>query len=214
MDTLPSLFLLGFSSLLPLINPVGTALIVNNFFSGLSLSERRGFSLSIVLTCLGLGMSTLIFGSWCLKFMGISIPTTQLAGGLVIARMGLGMLSSDGASHGPALTHDVRSELFYPLAFPLTLGPGSIAVLLTLSAHAHGPNMEQTSVNLAVLAASLVAVLIVTFFCLAYSGAVLSRIGPTGNQVLSRLMAFVVFCIGIQMVVTGLARSFPELFHG
>lgn len=209
-----SLFTLGVSSLLPLVNPVGTALIINPYFAGFPLSQRKSFALTIVISCLGLGIATLFLGSYALKFMGISIPTTQLAGGLIIAHMGLLMLSSKGeTAKEPPNSDTVRSSLFYPMAFPLTLGPGGISTLITLSAHAHAEDTAQTLLQMGTLSLSLLAVLIFTYFCFAYSDGVIRRIGKSGSMVLNRLMAFLVFCIGIQMVISGLGHSFPQLFR-
>ncbi|MGZ3722270.1 MAG: MarC family protein [Bdellovibrionales bacterium] len=210
------LFVLGMSSLLPLVNPIGTALIINPYFRGATFSDRKSYAFAIVLSSLGLGVATLFLGSWCLKFMGISIPTTQMAGGLIIARMGLGLLNSEPEDQdGQQTQHaNVRNSLFYPLAFPLTVGPGCISALITLSAHAHvSEDTPLTLLRMGVLSLSLFTVLVVTYFCFAYSDVVIRRIGTSGSLIVNRLMAFIVFCIGIQMFVTGLSHSFPNLFH-
>jgi len=225
-----SLFLLGFSSLLPLINPIGTALIVNPYFAGATWEERKSATLFICTASLSLGIAVLFGGSWALKFMGISIPVTQMGGGILIAHMGMGMLTKeaegtsggsgsngnggrDGRDSGPS--HTLAQSLFYPLAFPLTLGPGGISVLITLSAHAHSHvgGDQVTLERMAVLALSLLATLAITYICLVYSKIVISRIGNNGSIILNRLMAFLVFCIGIQMLVGGLSAAFPQLFH-
>ena len=210
---LVSLFALGFTSLFPLINPVGTAIIIDPYFSGLSLSQRRSNSLQIVLYCFFLGAGTLVAGSWCLKFMGVSVTTTQLAGGLLIAHMGLSLLNSEpepksSDSNSPA---QLSSSLFYPISFPLTLGPGGISTLITLSAHAHGQSPEETVMHTLVLAASLFAVCVITFFCYSYSGLIIKKIGTSGSLIVNRLSAFLVFCIGVQMAISGLKNIFPQL---
>ncbi|MBX3021480.1 MAG: MarC family protein [Bdellovibrionales bacterium] len=207
-----SLFALGVSSLMPLVNPIGTALIVNSYFTGLTLADRKSYAFTIALSGTALGLATLLLGSWCLKAMGISIPTTQMGGGLIIAHMGLSLLNSKGQD-SPSFSHEnVRSSLFYPIAFPLTVGPGGISALITLSAHSHAPDITDTFINMAVLSLSLVATMVITYFCFAYSDVVIRRIGNSGSMVLNRLMAFLVFCIGIQMFVAGLSHSFPKLF--
>lgn len=209
-----SLFTLGFSSLFPMINPVGTALIINPELSRTTLDVRRANSRQIVLICMAMGIATLLVGSWFLKFMGISITTTQMAGGILIARMGMMFLSSDGDTDSKdSNKSDVGETLFYPIAFPLTLGPGGIATLITLSAHTHSAEMTETLLGLAVIALSLAAVLVITYFCFSYTHVLIERIGKSGSRALNRLMAFVIFCIGIQMFVVGLTRTFPNLFH-
>jgi multiple antibiotic resistance protein len=209
-----SLFLLGFSSLFPLINPVGTALIVNPYFANSTLAERKTLARTIVLYCFGLGMATLFLGGWALALMGISIPTTQMAGGIIIAKMGLDLLTEQAKADNAAVSVNVKNSLFYPVAFPLTLGPGGISALVTLGAHAHvGDGLNgATLFHLGLLGLSLVATLILTYFCFVYSQTVIRRIGQSGSLILNRLMAFLVFCVGIQMLVVGLGHSFPKLF--
>lgn len=208
-----SLFLLGFSSLLPVVNPVGTALIINPYFAGCTLAQRRGYAFRVCLASAALSLAALWIGSWCLKFMGISIPTTQIAGGVVIGRIGLLMLNSQSDTNEVGTAGGgVDSALFYPMAFPLTVGPGCISVLVTLSAHAHDPDLTLTLLHMMILSLSVLAVLVPTFFCFAYSHVVIKRVGSTGSTVLNRLMAFVVFCVGIQMLVSGLGHAFPRLF--
>lgn len=207
-----SLFTLGFSSLFPLINPLGTALIINPILSRSPFDERKAHALSIVLICFVMGIITLFGGSWFLRFMGISIPSTQMAGGIVLAQMGLSLLNAvpDAKDSGPV---QAGESLFYPMAFPLTLGPGGIATLITLSAHSHSPELSDTFLKMGVIGLALASVLVITYFSFAYTNLLIAKIGKSGSQALNRLMAFVVFCIGIQMFVTGLAHSFPTLFH-
>jgi multiple antibiotic resistance protein len=206
-----SLFALGFSSLFPLINPVGTAIILDPYFAGHDLKDRKNYSLKISTYSFFLGLATLFIGSWCLKFMGVSVATTQLAGGLLIARMGLGLLSSEpdsNKSNDQTLPKNVASSLFYPMSFPLTLGPGGISTLITLSAHAHHEDLQATMMHTLVLALSLFFVCLATFFCYTYSGIIIQKIGNSGSLIVNRLSAFLVFCIGVQMTINGLKLVF------
>lgn len=209
-----SLFTLGFSSLFPLINPIGTALIINAKLSQGTGQERLSHSANICWICFAMGVATLFAGSWVLKFMGISIASTQMAGGLVLAHMGMALLNSESeGANDKTQIKPMGDSLFYPLAFPLTLGPGGIATLITLSAHAHAEAIGETFLRMGILAVGLGAVLLVTYFCFAYTNLLIARIGKTGSQALNRLMAFVVFSIGIQMFVTGLSHAFPNMFR-
>lgn len=208
-----SLFTLGFSSMFPMINPVGTALIINPQLSHDPLPVRKANSFHIVMICFILGVATLLVGTWFLKFMGISIPTTQMAGGILLSRMGMMLLGEGDTDSKGANQSDVGESLFYPLSFPLTLGPGGLATLITLSAHSHSSDITETFINLGVITLSLGTVLVITYFCFSYTRVLVERIGKSGSQALNRLMAFVVFCIGIQMFIVGLARAFPHLFQ-
>lgn len=214
-DYLP-LFLLAMSSLLPLVNPVGTALIIAPYFNKLNFQERKQCSLQIVFYSFLLGISALLLGSWCLKFMGISIAATQVAGGLLIAKMGLSLLNPVQQESGLVsdTTKGLEGETFYPLAFPLTFGPGCISAIITLSAHAHTESFGETWARLGVVAFALLFVCCITYFTFVYSPLVLKRIGSSGSLALNRLLAFLVFCIGIQMIATGLMHLFPRLLNG
>lgn len=198
-------FLLGFSSLLPLINPFGTAVIVEPYFSGLAQAQRRHYALRIVTCSFVLGAVTLHAGSVVLSFMGVSIPATQAAGGIVIALLGYGLLNrADVDKDSDGERSDLASSVFYPISFPLTLGPGGISTLIALSAHVHHQGQGYLTAKLLVLTIALFVVLMLAYLCFVYNNRISSRMGGNGNQVLNRLMAFLVFCIGIQMAATGI----------
>ncbi|HQQ74284.1 MAG TPA: MarC family protein [Pseudomonadales bacterium] len=199
------LFALGFSSLFPLINPIGTALIIEPYFQGIPRTERKSHAFKIVLNCLLLGLFCLHAGSVILQFMGVTLPAMQLAGGLIIAKIGLGFLDAkEDAKQDDNVKTSIDDALFYPLAFPLTLGPGGISTLIMLSAHAHSTKLTQVSMSMMAISLALLVVLVITYFCFAYSHDLVQKIGPNGSRVLNRLLAFLVFCIGIQMAFTGL----------
>jgi multiple antibiotic resistance protein len=94
------------------------------------------------------------------------------------------------------------------MAFPLTLGPGGISTLITLSAHAHHENLRDTWMHTLVLALSFLSVCVTAFFCYTYSGLVIQKIGKSGSLIVNRISAFLVFCIGVQMTINGLKLVF------
>lgn len=198
-------FLLGFSSLLPLINPVGTAMIVEPYFSGLTQPQRRHYAMRIVLNCFVMGLLTLHVGSAVLRFMGVSISATQTAGGIVIALLGYGLLNrADVDKSDSSEKTGLASSVFYPISFPLTLGPGGISTLIALGAHVNRGGPAWMSPKLLVLSLALLAVLSLSYVCFVNNNRISARMGANGNQVLNRLMAFLVFCIGIQMAASGI----------
>lgn len=205
LSSLMTTFLFGFSSLFPLINPVGTAFIIQPYFATLDDAARRRVVIRIVVNCFVMGVVALHLGSYVLKLMGVSIPATQTAGGIVIAIMGFNMLNSvqtDNPDIAP--NNSLEKNLFYPLSFPLTLGPGGISTLIALSAHVHKPQGHLLSAELTAITLSLVAVLVIAYFCFFHASQVVYRLGANGSQVLNRLMSFLVFCIGIQMTFAGI----------
>jgi multiple antibiotic resistance protein len=197
-------FLLGFSSLFPLINPIGTAFIIQPYFANLDDATRRRHVTRIVLICFLMGLVALHVGSYVLKFMGVSIPATQTAGGIVIAALGFKLLNSAASNDSDlAATTSIDNSIFYPLSFPLTLGPGGISTLIALSAHVHRAEDNMFSPAMIALTVSLIVVLVIAYFCFVNASKLVRKLGANGSEVLNRLMSFLVFCIGIQMAFTG-----------
>lgn len=206
-------FVLAFSALLPVINPLGSALIflgvVGEVPPGVFRNLARRVAISTVLFLLVVEL----IGSTILTFFGISLPVVQLAGGFVLAGMGWGLLnerddgktapkSADPCAGGESGA--VEDKIFYPLTFPLTAGPGCIVVMLTLSAHASGNGaiasiMAHVGIAVAVLALSLsVAV------CYIYAPKITQKISAQTAQGILRVIAFVLMCIGVQIAANGL----------
>jgi multiple antibiotic resistance protein len=218
-------FVLSFSALLPLINPIGSALI----FVGLvgqapipvyhSLSRRIAINTVLFLTIIDL------LGSALLRFFGISLPIVQVAGGLVIGAIGWSMLNQQGNEpsaekmqgaeqvHGDEFTGDLSQKTFYPFTFPITAGPGCIVVMLTLAAHTPQRPIKD---NLLAHAGLLLAILVLclsVYFCYAHAHRIADRISPSTAHGILRVMAFILLCIGVQIAWNGLAPLLSSLIH-
>lgn len=206
-----NLIFVGVVSLFPPVNPVGTALMVDPFLNSLSRKGRRAAAIKIALYCLSICVCTLLVGSWLFKLFGISLPVVQVAGGILICKMGWELLSAKGdvhsseqeASSPETISKSVENILFYPLAFPMTTGAGTISVLLTLSAHGESVDFTNHLMNLSALFVSVLIICAIIFLCYAYTPALLRRLGPRGGVILNRLSAFLVFCVGIQIGSNG-----------
>ena len=143
VSLLAKFFALAFSALLPLINPLGSALVLLGLVGDAPASVFRDLARKIAIrTTLFLAVVELV-GSALLEFFGISLPVVQVAGGLVLATMGWGLLNQNEVKADPDRTAvaeasfgSLEQKVFYPLTFPVTAGPGCIVVMLTLSAHA------------------------------------------------------------------------------
>ncbi len=206
-------FMQAFSALFPVVGPISTALLISPFFSKFTAAERKASALKIVSYSFGLGLGTILLGSWVLKLMGVSASTTQMAGGVIIAAMGLKLLNSGAAeSENEKTASDAgQNSLFYPFAFPLTIGPGAISVLITLTATARDLSFLPTVRHLAYVTIAMTVVLVIAYFCYAYESFFIQRIGKTGAEVLNRLMSFFVFCVGIQMLLKGFSAAYPNI---
>ena len=204
-------FVLSFSALFPVINPLGSALIfmgvVGNAPADVFYNLARRVSVS---TALFLLLIELI-GATLLTFFGISLPVVQLAGGLVLAAMGWGLLNNkDEPTTDKQRSADVGQngaldeKVFYPLTFPITAGPGCIVVMLTLSAHASGAGVLSNVLAHFGISVAAVAVSFTVLVCYTYAPKITQKIAPRTVQGILRVIAFVLLCIGVQIAWNGL----------
>lgn len=204
---------IGFVSLFPPVNPLGTALLLDPYFHHLDHKQRKSAAGKISFYCLAICLATVVAGSWIFRLFSISIPVVQMAGGILICKMGWDLLSSDNpvkSSEGVSGQADgqkgqeLEELLFYPMAFPMTTGPGTISVLLTLSAHGHSSHWPTYFENLSALVLAIIIMTILIYFSFAFTPRLMKRLGPKGGLVINRLSAFLVFCVGLQIMTGGL----------
>lgn len=211
MATFVSFFALAFGALFPVVNPVGSSLV----FLGMvgtapkqvfrTLARKIAFSTGLFLLAMDLA------GAAVLKLFGISLPVVQLAGGLVLAAMGWNLLNKkeapdqqDTAPH-PADLGALRGKIFYPFTFPVTAGPGVLVVMLTLSAHASKGTLTQAVfAHLGVLTGMALMCLAVFIFY-AYAPVITARVSASTAHGILRVIAFILFCIGVQIAWNGLS---------
>jgi multiple antibiotic resistance protein len=148
------------------------------------------------------------FGSLILEFFGISIPVVRVAGGLLVTTVGWKLLSAGaGSSHEPlhgAADAGVSVDSFYPLTLPLTIGPGAISVALTIGSHhprdpfgAHAMLLASTALL------GLLAIALAIYGSYRFAAPLVRYLGEAGVNVLVRLSAFILVCIGIQIGWSG-----------
>jgi len=209
--------LIAFSVLLPLINPLGSALV----FLGLvgdappevirSLARRIAINNVIFLAIIEL------LGAAILNFFGLSLPIVQLSGGMVIAAMGWGLLNERNAGansrkkeeetekgSGPDTQH-LEEGVFYPFTFPITSGPGTLVGLLTLTAHISNTNLTQNILGHVGVFLAVVVISVLCYFCYAYAPKITKAIPPSTAHGILRVIAFILLCIGIQIAWNGLS---------
>jgi multiple antibiotic resistance protein len=204
---------MAFAALVPVINPLGTAIILLGMTRRADEATRRAIARRIAVNSVVLLVVVLVAGRVFLALFGISVPIVQFAGGIVLAAMGWGMLfqpdapASTGAQDSPSgQDGDYSNSVFYPFTFPLTIGPGVVAVTLTLSAHTSREHLVATAMSQIGACVGIVAAACVTYLCLANAGRLASRLGPSGLSVLVRLSAFVVVCLGAEISWSGIQK--------
>jgi len=197
-------FLLVFVGLFPIVNPVGTAPIFLSLTRGASAETRATLARRIAVNGFVLLVVSMLIGSYILAFFGISLPVVQVAGGLVLTATGWSLLSrppgAASAERAVESTHrDWLQQSFYPLTLPLTVGPGSLSVAVTLGANASGAVVPVLIASL--LAAAFIAGTI--YLSYAWSERLERVLGESAINVFLRLSAFLLLCIGVQIVANG-----------
>ena len=214
MDIDPILLFIpiAFSALFPVVNPIGTSILFLNLTLDAPSKVRRQIARKIAANSLILMLFTLIIGLYVLKLFGISIPVVQLCGGLILFSMGWQSLSSQENSNEARNKEYVREDVgdtyenqaFYPFTFPLSIGPGTIATALTLSAEASkddGVGRYESYIGIAIAMLILSAVIYLAY---GYSDLVVERLRPNLRKVIMRLLNFILLCIGGQITVNGI----------
>jgi len=218
-------FVLSFSALLPLINPLGSALIFLSLVGSAPIPVYHSLARRIAInTVLFLVLIDLV-GSALLRFFGISLPIVQVSGGLVIAAIAWSLLNQESNEPSPEkmraaaqvhvedLVSDLRQKTFYPFTFPITAGPGTIVVMLTLAAHTPQRPIRD---NLLAHAGLLIAILLLclsVYFCYAHAHRIAHRISPNTAHGILRVMAFILLCIGVQITWNGLVPLLASVIH-
>lgn len=209
MDTAFAIKLFG--ALFAIMNPISNLPIFLGVTEGAPPTTQRAIALRTALFSLIMGAVFALAGSQVLKLFGISINDFRTAGGLVLMLIALNMLNGEhsqshhGTTGEKASYPDPSSVAFYPLTFPIIIGPGTIATLIVFAGQA---NSTPDKIALAVVFGGLVALLGVVFFFAADIGKYLS---DTARAIMSRLMGMILAAIAIEMIATGLKALLPGL---
>lgn len=212
---LKSTFLI-LTALFPIVNPLGGAplfLSLTHYYTG---EQRRILSRRIALNSIVLIVVSYFIGTHILAFFGISLPVVQVGGGLVLVSTGWAMLkqkdedSTKSDVHRTVDVEDLSRKAFYPLTLPLTVGPGSISVAITLGANE--PHVDH-SIIFSMIGAVIGAVLIAAsvYLCYAFSDRLARVLGETAMSVIMRLSSFLLVCIGVQIIWNGVSALLSSL---
>jgi len=209
-------FLLVVGSLLPIVNPLGSAPIFLVMTRGSDEATRHKLAVQVAFNSFILLFASMVFGTLVLKLFGLSVPVVQIAGGAVLCALGWNLLNKDQPA--PTDAEPVPGEVmiaraFYPLTLPVTVDPGAIAVAITVGAnHAHGVERVVVAIIASILGLGLIAFTV----WLAYHSAerVARWLGHTRVMVILRLSAFIVLCIGVEIMWNGIKALAPEITSG
>ncbi len=209
-------FALCFSALLPLVNPLGSALIFLGLVGHAPIDIYRSLARRIAINTIIFFAVIELVGSYLLGFFGISLPIVQVSGGIVIAMIGLSVLNQNDSAPsqekteaaeaaapaitGPRSTTCARRPST-PFTFPITAGPGCIVIMLTLSVHATQPTVTDTVFAHVGLFLAAVLLSLSVYFCYAYAPRITRAISPSTVHGILRVIAFILFSIGVQIAL-------------
>ncbi|WP_035349452.1 MarC family protein [Edaphobacter aggregans] len=214
-------FALGFSALLPVVNPFGTALVFLGLVGLQPPAVYKSLARQIAINMVLFFAVIELIGSYLLSFFGVSISIVQFAGGMVVASIGWSMLNQPDSDKeketagAQAASQDGSeswsTKTFYPLMFPITAGPGCLVVMLTLSAHAGGSTLTENVLARTGLMIAVLVLAVLVYWCYGYAPQITSKIAPSTVQGIQRVIAFILLCIGVQISWNGLEKLLKPL---
>lgn len=199
--------LLVLTALFPIVNPLGNSPIFLSLTPGYSSTARVILSRKIALNSFWLLTGSMLIGSHILDFFGLSVPVVQVAGGLVVLSTGWTLLHRETvearvSAERKITSQDISNRAFYPLTLPLTVGPGSISVAITIGADQAPHRSSLVRLIAATVGPALVAISI--FLSYRFAEGLAKILGETSMNVIVRLTSFILLCIGVQIVWNGL----------
>ena len=207
MSAFANTFLLCYAALFPIINPVGNIPLFLGLTRSRTNRERNALAGRVAINSFFLLLASLLVGSHVLEFFGISLPVVRIGGGLVVTAFGWHLLNSGASADGHAAAAGPSPkplDTFYPFTMPLTVGPGSMSVAIALGSQR--PAYDNLAHLALVSGGALAGVLVLCatiYICYRFAERTVKRLGPSGVNVLVRLMAFILLCIGIQIIWHG-----------
>jgi multiple antibiotic resistance protein len=209
MSAIASAFLLTFAGLFPIVNPLESAPFFLGLTAGLPTEERHTLARKAAANGFALLLGSMALGPWLLEAFGIELPVVRIAGGLVVTALGWKLLSAEQLSE-----HDVGSGSggavrkvgsFYPLTMPLTVGPGSMSVAITIGSRkpVGFPQLSQLAEHATGALGGLIAIGLSIYLAYRFAENIARLLGATGLEVLVRLSAFILMCIGIEIIWNG-----------
>jgi multiple antibiotic resistance protein len=210
-------FLITLPALFSIVNPPGAAFIFNEVTAHLSGTQRQELSRKVAVYSFGMMLGAMWVGTYILEFFGVSLAALRIAGGGVVALSAFDLLNAPERTQARKQQQaesseggNVASMAFFPLTLPFTTGPGTIAVCVALGAKR--PHHTADLVGF-VAGATAAAVVMAVVIWLSYRSAdrIAGLLGPTARTTFARLSAFLLLCIGVQIVLAGIAEAMHDM---
>ena len=207
------------TALLPIANPLTTMAILPALASQLTPDERARQVKRACLYMAGILVTFLLAGALLMDFFSISVPGLRIAGGLIVCKFGFNMLFPDAEESQTQTTQAKRDISFSPLAMPSLSGPGSIAVIISMSSGVHTQTALPVWLGYCSVVLGILVVAYISWIALRASERLTALLGPDGIEAISRIMGFLLICIGVQFVINGIGNLLhdptflPELMN-
>ena len=207
--------LLIVSALFPIVNPLGGSPVFLALTQDYPRNVRMILARKVSVNSFVLMVASFLVGTHILRFFGISIPVVQVGGGLIVVANGWALLKHKDEpdrsepSHRNVNPTDIFRSAFYPLTMPLTVGPGSISIAITL-----GANEQRGVANLLLILAAVVGSAVVAasiFLCYGFADRLAAALGESAMNIILRLSSFLLVCIGVQIVWNGVSTLVRSL---
>lgn len=211
---------LGLVVLLPLANPLTTVALLLGLSGNMTTQERNQQSLMASVYVFIIMMVAYYAGQVVMNTFGISIPGLRIAGGLIVTFIGFRMLFPQPHVEERVLIENKTEEMrkkdspniaFVPLAMPSTAGPGTIAMIISSASTVRDTDFPHWVITVApVIIFFLIGVIL--WISLRSSGAIMRLVGKSGIEAISRLMGFLLVCMGVQFIINGIIeiiKNFP-----
>jgi multiple antibiotic resistance protein len=200
-------------ALLPIINPFSTAPLFLAITEGDTEAERQEQARKGVIYMFCILLAFLVGGTFIMQIFGLSLPGLRIAGGILVAGVGLRMLypkDDGGQTRAERLESRYKPDVsFTPLAMPSLAGPGAISVTIGLA------SLATDWLDFVAIAVGILVVSLMVFITLRVSTRLVRVLGVTGLHAMTKIMGFLILCVGVQFVVNGIVdvASSPELVH-
>lgn len=210
------LLLIGFITLFPVVNPVGTAFIISPHLAHLNNEQKKKAVKKITFYAFCVCTFSLFAGHYILEIFGITIPVIQIAGGIMICKMGWEFLTTDETNTADINKtsinieqanieyRNLESKLFYPITFPVTTGAGTLSVLFTLSAQSATGNFTNYLINTSAILLAIIGMCILVYIFFLNTEKIIHYLGSSGEKIVNRITAFLIFCVGLQIAIEGI----------
>jgi multiple antibiotic resistance protein len=202
---------LTIGALLPIMNPFSTAPLFVSLTAGCSEPRRNREARDGCVYAFGILITFLLLGGFIIDFFGISIAGMRVAGGLIIAVIGFRMLFPQPRAAGAAAADTDGQELgiaFTPIAMPSLAGPGSISVVLTGATQIRSGYGSEWPFIYAGVILGMALTLVFAYLVLRGAGKLVRFLGPSGIDAMTRIFGFLLVCIGMQFLLTGIGDFF------